>query len=136
MGKARKPAPHLNGRNWMLETGRIINDTEDSEEEMDDEEREGIWPLSGDEEEYETLAEYRKREGIKGEGDDDEAGATEDGEEPEPDDRRRGRSPSPSRIPASASAVKSEDKDKDVDMATVKEEAAEAAAEEKDGEER
>lgn len=150
--KAKKPAPHLNGRNWMLETAKITNeynyainavrkeynawhkitlgnkprtiawaaarpqqqaasDESEEEDEVDDEELEGVWPISGDEEEYETMEEYRKREGIKAEGD-EEGSATVDEvehEESEPDDRRRGRSPSPSRLPAAS--IKNEDND-------------------------
>jgi hypothetical protein len=99
--KARKPAPHMNGYNWMSEYAKITRERNRAylhlaksysahhtitlgktvEGEVE-EERAGMWELSGSEGEYESLQEYKKREKI-------ESGDEGD----EPDDRKRGRSP-------------------------------------------
>ena len=125
--KARKPAPFLNGYNWMLEFAKAasknnsailgvrreynayhamtLGNTATAQERL--EEQEGMWDLSGDEEEYETVAEYNKREGLE-----------EKVEEGEEDDRHRGITPEPSASalgrPAKANnSVKAEAKDDD-----------------------
>lgn len=109
--KARKPAPHMNGYNWMAEYAKITRDknraylhlaksysahhsitlgkTLDREVE---EERAGMWELSGSEGEYESLQDYKKREKIV---------SGDEGDEP--DDRKRGRSPAATEaVPARA----------------------------------
>lgn len=103
--KARKPAPFLNGYNWMLEYAKITSKTNSAilgvrreynayhsmtlgnTATLQDrtEEQEGIWDLSGDEGEYETMAEYNKREGLEEQVGEDEL-----------DDRQRGTTPEPS----------------------------------------
>ena len=103
--KARKPAPFLNGYNWMLEFAKAasknnsailgvrreynayhamtLGNTATLQGRL--EEQEGVWELSGDEDEYETVAEYKKREGLEEQVDEDEI-----------DDRQRGNTPEPS----------------------------------------
>ena len=100
--KARKPAPFLNGINWMLEFAKATskNNTailgvrkeynayhrmtlgNDATRQEREEEQGGVWELSGDENEYETMEEYRTREGL-----------LEKLDKAETDDRGRGRTP-------------------------------------------
>lgn len=111
--KARKPAPFLNGFNWMYEFARFTSketnraimgirkefnayhritlglpETSLTPQQVD-EEQEGIWDISDPEheDEYETLDQFRYREGL------DEAPVV--GPDGEVDDRKRGRSVSP-----------------------------------------
>lgn len=114
--KARKPAPFLNGFNWMFEFARFTT-RETNRAIMDirkewngyhnitfgvpehsltskevEEEQEGVWDVSDEdqEHEYETLDQFRHREGLDA--------ATATGPDGEIDDRKRGRSPSPSHL--------------------------------------
>ena len=105
--KARKPAPHLNGRNWMYEFSKVVGETNRAIRGVAreysayhkislgaildrdvEEEQQGVWELSGDEEEYETLEQFNRREGL---------GSEDETDFDEIDDRRRGRTPSPAK---------------------------------------
>lgn len=111
--KARKPAPFLNGFNWMYEFARFTSKETNRAimgirkefnayhritlglpeisltPQQVDEEQEGIWDISDPEheDEYETIDQFRYREGL------DEAPIV--GPDGEVDDRKRGRSVSP-----------------------------------------
>lgn len=111
--KARKPAPFLNGFNWMYEFARFTSRETNRAilgirkefnayhritlgvpgvsltPEQVDEEQEGVWDISDDEhaDDYESLDQFRHREGL------DQAPIV--GPDGEIDDRKRGRSVSP-----------------------------------------
>ena len=123
--KARKPAPHLNGRNWMYEFSKVVCESNRaikgvareysayhkitlgaSLDRDIEEEGEGIWELSGDEEEYETVEDFKKREGLFSE---------DEQETDELDDRKRGRTPSPSRVSVQAGATSKHIKAEEID---------------------
>jgi hypothetical protein len=111
--KARKPAPFLNGFNWMYEFARFtsrdtnraimgirkefnayhritlgIPEVSLTPDQIEDE-QEGVWDVSDEEheDEYETIDQYRFREGLDA--------APVVGPDGEIDDRKRGRTPSP-----------------------------------------
>lgn len=111
--KARKPAPFLNGFNWMYEFARYTSKETNRAimgirrefnayhritlgvpgvsltPQQVDEEQDGVWDISDEEhpDEYETLDQFRHREGL------DQAPVV--GPDGEIDDRKRGRSVSP-----------------------------------------
>lgn len=105
--KARKPAPHMNGRNWMwfwakavIETNKAVMSVRkeysayhritlgaNSAAALEEEDA-GVWPVSESEDEYETLDEYYARQGVPS--------ANSKAKSLESDDRRRGRTPDPS----------------------------------------
>lgn len=125
--KARKPAPFLNGFNWMYEFARFTSKETNKAimgirkefnayhritlgvpglsltPDQVDEEQEGVWDISDEEhaDEYETLDQFRYREGL-----DDAPVVGPDGEI---DDRKRGRSPSPRLRDAVQPQVKGEE---------------------------
>lgn len=138
--KARKPAPFLNGFNWMYEFARFTSKETNRAimgirkefnayhritlgvpelsltPQQVDEEQEGIWDISDEEhaDEYESLDQFRFREGL-----DDAPVVGPDGEV---DDRKRGRSPSPRlRNGASEPRVKGEEETGDMEMDDTKE---------------
>lgn len=136
--KARKPAPFLNGFNWMYEFARFTSkDTNRAimgiRKEFNayhritlgvpevsltphqvEEEQEGIWDISDEEhaDEYETLDQFRFREGL-----DDTPVVGPDGEV---DDRKRGRSASPRLRDTAEPKIKGEEEVGDMETDDVK----------------
>lgn len=107
--KSRKPASHMNGRNWQWFWARAVMETNKAiisirkeysaghrialgatDERAIEEAEAGVWPVSGDEADYDTIDEFRAGEGV--------AGAAGRDFDDEPDDRQRGRTPEPASL--------------------------------------